>query len=460
MKTKWPLTFTLVGALAAFGLLALADTSPKKGLVVHEWGTFTSIQGGDGNLLSWRPLVTAELPGFVYDWSHPGLGRIHGAQIQGGQAFITKSGMVTLQRMETPVVYFYSDKAMTADLSVQFPRGQITEWYPQAGEIGPSVVPPSQRLTRLDSLIHKCGVSSKVSLASRFGTKPVTNSMIHWSDIRILAPTATVYGAYSLTTHTSGSHYFAARETDANIIRLDSLSSTNARDQYEKFLFYRGVASFGTPLRVTMKSDDALTLANTGKETLSHLFVLDVKDKSGAFIYVAQLAPGEEKSIPRPAAAAFLSPTDLTEKICKEMSQALVKEGLYPREATAMVNTWKSSWFAEDGTRVLYVLPRAWTDRTLPMTLNPAPRELTRVMVGRAEVLTPALEQNLALQLDKARKGDATAIAQVHQTAKTLGRFGEPAFYRAIAKVNARPEDYANLHNLFFNPPKPATDFE
>ena len=57
-----------------------------------------------------------------------------------------------------------------------------------------------------------------------------------------------------------------------------------------------------------------------------------------------------------------------------------------------MVNTWKDSWFAEDGVRVLYVLPRAWTDRTLPLKLDPAPRELVRVMVGRAEVLAPALE--------------------------------------------------------------------
>ena len=457
MKIKSTIAFVTV--VAAFAVIALADSSPKHGLVVHEWGTFTSVQGADGNLLSWRPLVTAELPKFVYDWSHPGLGRVHGSMPVQTPGFFSKGGMVTLQRMETPVVYFYSDKAMTADLAVQFPQGQITEWYPQAGEIGPSMVPPSSRLTSLDSLIHKCGVSSKVSLASTFGTKPVTNSMIHWSGIRILGPDADTETSALLPTETSGSHYFAARETDANLLRLDSFSSTNARAQYEKFLFYRGVASFSTPLRVTMKTDDIITVSNTGKETLSHLFVLDVKDKSGAFIYVAQLLPGEEKTITRPVATSYLSPHDLTTKICDEMSQALVKEGLYPREATAMVNTWKSSWFAEDGTRVLYVLPRAWTDRTLPMTLNPAPRELSRVMVGRAEVLTSGLEQNLALQLDKARNGDSKAIAEDHQTAKTIGRFGEPAFYLAIAKIKTVPADYANLRNLFFSQPQPATYF-
>ena len=39
-----------------------------------------------------------------------------------------------------------------------------------------------------------------------------------------------------------------------------------------------------------------------------------------------------------------------------------------------MVKTWKDSWFAEDGVRILYVLPQSWTERTLPMLLNPTPQ--------------------------------------------------------------------------------------
>src|SRR5262249_27296266 len=36
-------------------------------LTVHEWGTFTSIAGRDGNAVLWRPLAgTADLPSFVY----------------------------------------------------------------------------------------------------------------------------------------------------------------------------------------------------------------------------------------------------------------------------------------------------------------------------------------------------------------------------------------------------------
>src|SRR5690349_20688122 len=133
MKPKYFCSFLLCCiALGAIGLMARED----KGFVVHEWGTFTSVQGGDGILLTWRPLVTSQLPGFVHDWQKPGLNRRFG-----GPGLISKGAMVTLQRMETPVVYFYTDKKQTVDLSVGFPKGLITEWFPQVHEIGPSFVP-------------------------------------------------------------------------------------------------------------------------------------------------------------------------------------------------------------------------------------------------------------------------------------------------------------------------------
>jgi hypothetical protein len=439
MKTK-----LLIGsaiAIAVSSLMVLADSGDKKGLIVHEWGTFTSFQGGDGVLLSWKPLVTSALPKFVYDWKNPGLAR-HNYSL-----FVNKGEMITLQRMETPVVYFYSDRPLTADLSVQFPQGRITEWYPQAREVGPSWVPLSKSLSVLDWCLHKCGAPARYSLAATFAEKPVTNSVIRWSNIRVLGPN----DEKPLPTDATGSHYFAARQTDANRLHLDSYSSTNPPAQYEKFLFYRGVGSFATPLEVTMESDDAIMMANTGKEPLKQLFVLDVKDKSGAFVYVPEILPGEKKTVARAAGDTYLSAKKLADKLSHDMEKALVKAGLYPREAAAMVNTWKSSWFAEDGTRILYVLPRAWTDGTLPMTLKPAPVELTRVMVGRAEILTPGVEKNLALQLDKVRDGDSSAVANLHQIAASLGRFAEPAFYKTVIGIHPQQNDYAKLAAVFFD---------
>ena len=38
-------------------------------LVVHECGTFTSLQAANGNPIAWHPFASSQLPGFVYDWT-------------------------------------------------------------------------------------------------------------------------------------------------------------------------------------------------------------------------------------------------------------------------------------------------------------------------------------------------------------------------------------------------------
>jgi hypothetical protein len=57
-----------------------------------------------------------------------------------------------------------------------------------------------------------------------------------------------------------------------------------------------------------------------------------------------------------------------------------------------MLETWKDSWF-EEGSRILYVVPRAFVDSVLPLTITPAPAEVTRVFVGRVELVTPATQR-------------------------------------------------------------------
>ena len=90
-------------------------------LIVHEWGTFTSIANPDGTPQRWNPLNTAvsDLPSFVH--------RFEGIYIKGGL-----EGTV---RMETPVIYFYSDVQKKVSVKVDFPKGKITEFYPRAREI-------------------------------------------------------------------------------------------------------------------------------------------------------------------------------------------------------------------------------------------------------------------------------------------------------------------------------------
>jgi hypothetical protein len=408
--------------MTALGVIGFATRS-HEGFVAHEWGTFTSVQGGDGVLLDWRPLETSRLPKFVYDWTKPGLNRR-----VGGQMLLQKQVILTLQRMETPVIYFYADNKQTVDVTVDFPQGKITEWYPQASQIGPSFVPTPPAVVKLDGYAHKVGVKRSFTFASLLKNPATDQSRARWAHIEILPAKKNAKLMRSLPMDRSGSHYFAARETDASVLETDSLVATNPIAEHEKFIFYRGVGTFGTPLRVTMNTDNMVTITNKGTEPLRHLFVLSVENGAGKFTEVDGLASGETRPIQLNADEPCQPLEKVSAKLGERMADSLVSEGLYRREAVAMVNTWKDSWFAEDGLRVLYVLPRAWTDRTLPLKMNPAPRELVRVMVGRAEVLSPTLQKKLANDLAMAEHGDNEARTQVLAEFKKLGRFAEPAW--------------------------------
>ena len=75
------------------------------------------------------------------------------------------------------------------------------------------------------------------------------------------------------------------------------------------------------------------------------------------------------------------------DRLEQEMRQALVAEGLFADEATALLTTWQRAYFASPGLRVFYTVPRRWTDHYLPLTVSGDP-ELTRVMIGRVELIS------------------------------------------------------------------------
>src|SRR6266850_385984 len=175
---------------------------------VHEWGTFTSIAGDDGNAIQWRTYRSSDdLPCFVYSF--------------GG----FKGGLSGSVRMETPVLYFYSPRNSAANVKVQFPKGTLTEWYPKE----------SGRRT--------------------------TNS-IEWRNIRI-APDA----APDFPVEDRGSHYYAARLTDAAPLQVGS--------QREKFLFYRGIGTFPLPLSAQVTADGKIMVKRLGTETVEGLILFD-----------------------------------------------------------------------------------------------------------------------------------------------------------------------------------------
>ncbi len=393
--------------LTAVQLHCAAASPATGGYVAHEWGTFTSVQGADGVQLEWNPLIVSDLPKFVYDRNRPQ----HG--VKAGQAVPpVKLGFTTLQRMETPVIYFYADREQTVDVTVNFPQGVVTEWYPQ---LSPTIK------TKPEAML-------------------IEPKMIRWDKVRVMP--SKQYGslANALPVETSGSHYYAARETDADFLRIGG-GKWSAQEETEKFLFYRGVGNFRAPLTVSQSGDgESITLQNTGGEDLRHLFIYRVHQGRGKFLYVKQLSPGGSETVKLNPGQNLSSLPMLRADLARHLQQALVKEGLYEREASAMVKTWEDSWFAEQGLRVLYTLPGAWTDRILPLTLEPKPREVARVMVGRAELITSAMEWELMKQVVRFTDRDENIRAHAVEGTRNLGlgRFLEPATRLLNGKMSSR----------------------
>ena len=371
--------FKMIVLAAVMAGLTMA-ASAQDDFVAHEWGTFTSVQGGDGELLPWCPLQTSELPAFVHVGFIP----------KGGP-----KGLVALQRMETPVIYFYTGNNLNVDVRVDFSLGIITEWYPR--------------------------MSSAV---------PMAQDHAAWKNLRLVSSAnADPQLEAQLPLAKSGNRYFAAREPHSAFVQTEAAGATNTPTETEKFIFYRGVGSFPTPLRAGVDDNNFVTVKNNGDEKIARLFFISIHGKQGVFASMDGLPSRKSVAWQSLDSSTMhsLSLDKLQVEVASEMKAALVREGLFPKEAQAMVDTWRDSWFAEEGDRVLYILPRAWTDQTLPLTLEPKPSNLVRVMVGRAEILAPKVEQHLRDSLVKAAAGGTDERESAARELKTFGRFSGPA---------------------------------
>src|SRR5947199_138429 len=113
--SKWALLLLMLGALIGGLVVVRAEGTPRAddsgNLIVHEWGTFTSFSGANGVPVPFYA-NDEDLPDFVY--RSPRL----------------KNDAPALVSMETPILYFYAERALTASVDVVFPRGRMTEWYP------------------------------------------------------------------------------------------------------------------------------------------------------------------------------------------------------------------------------------------------------------------------------------------------------------------------------------------
>ena len=396
MKTK----FFAVLALGLAGVMfSPAQDQEAQKLVVHEWGTFTCVAGSDGIDLEWRPLLSKDLPDFVYgpESLASGAGLRSGlvCGVCGGNGCRCgeygqeiRKGVDARMRMETPVLYFYTDREMDVSVRVGFPKGMITEWYPRARSVT---------------------------------ARERANGVIDWGRFKVLPDRGEARALPGRRNGAEQDHYFYARETDAAYVRV---CGGRGEPEFEKYLFYRGVGNFALSLRGQAESDRALSISNQGPDEVRHLFAVCVRDGKLRYEAIDSVAAGATRRS-EPAVEGS------REQVMAALEKALVASGLFEKEARAMVNTWKDTYF-EEGLRVLYVLPRRETDQLLPIEISPAPVKLERVLVGRLELISAEAERGMEKLVEKLASEAWEERDAAQAGLKKLGRFAEPFLRRTL----------------------------
>jgi regulator of protease activity HflC (stomatin/prohibitin superfamily) len=83
---------------------------------------------------------------------------------------------------------------------------------------------------------------------------------------------------------------------------------------------------------------------------------------------------------------------------------------------------------------VLYLVPRSKTDELLPLTVEPKPTEVVRVLVGRHDFLTPEQESMADRQVARARAARAELEAAEREL-NGIGRFSAQAQQMAAKRL-------------------------
>jgi len=363
--TSLAIAIAMLWAIGPTGWASAEDDSAER-LVVHEWGTFTSLQEETGRTIGGINTDDEAVPDFVYrlaDVVYPA--RDLAPAFSKG---ITRSHPDVEMRLETPVVYFYPPASQTGpmklNVKVSFRGGWLTEYYPRGKAQAPGVA---------EGGYHFGSIS-----ADGVGT-------LEWNDLTV--------GGEGQPPATDSRIWLAPREVDAALV-------TNAEGESERYLFYRGVGKVDAPLRVVLdepRGELAIQeqLHAEGLAVplpLRAMWLADIRG-DGAVAYRALGAAeltgesGRELArVPDKFADEDFSSRNLA-ALRHEMLAALLDDGLYADEAEALLETWKAGYFQSPGLRLFYLLPRQWTDSVMPLEIS-VPCDLTRSMVGRIEIVT------------------------------------------------------------------------
>jgi hypothetical protein len=404
----------LLSLLVAVATAQTFASSDK--LVIHEWGTFTSFQDETGRSIPGLNVDDEPLPPFVQTIP------ISNEQSSKFSKAIPRLHPQVTMRLETPVVYFYppQDAKLPMDITftATFNGGLLTQFFPRAdvSELSRS----AKNLVRIE---------------------PKSAGTLSWKNVKVGTRGTLEEATYPVWT--------APRE-------VQSATLTAGDGKSEKFLFYRGVGNLDAPLRVTRNGAElqiALAPEVEKKPELwpqaESLFLVQIRDDGKAAFRRFRAGCGERIRPDQKTAATFnemdftFDPHNL-DRLRDSMRVSLVSAGLKTDEASAMLKTWEQSYFKSPGMRLFFIVPPAWTNAVLPITVS-QPAEITRVMVGRIEIVTPPQREAIETIANAKDVKDKVLSA----TYQGLGRFRDALLLDAV-KAKPQLEAFLKLKGIRF----------
>jgi hypothetical protein len=358
-------------------LLGLQQPYRAEPVVVHEWGTITTRHtpvGAPVGKLN-RIEQSEVLPPFVHRFEPPATrGK---PEKETGKGVLTPGRPDVTMRLETPVLYFYppagSGPLPRFDVSVKFRGGIVNEFYPDGNA---SVAVDADRINaKMDAGVVKTwwdgGLLDNYVVGS-----------LRWDGL-------TLNDSARLPS-TSSPIWLAPR-------RVRSTNVVARSGEAERYLFYRGVAHLDALMRtevtaseVYLRAPSRLLWLRQPSMSVRDVWLVDVRpDGKVAFfenggLDIANDTARDLARIPRFREKDY-STVNL-DSLRASMKRTLVFAGLFADEAEAMLETWKESYFQKPGLRLFYIVPKDWIDYFLPLQIS-APHQLTRVLVGRIDLL-------------------------------------------------------------------------
>jgi len=356
-------------------LLVTFGTAQAADLVIHEWGTITTIHDAAGNPATGLNRIAEDdvLPSFVHRYEPATTSQ---PQRQLGKSPLVPGRPDVTMRLETPVIYFHPPPNKKydnpIDVTVRFRGGVLNEFYPDAKA---SIALDTPR-------VHD---KMEAGVIQEWNGDVLNNYVVgklQWKGLRlhdtVVAP----------LTHSE--IWLAPREVSSVSV------FSPAAGEGEQYLFYRGVAHLDALLQtkvtgsqVTLHAPAQLVWLDA-PATVPNIWLADVRaDGMIAFREHAAVTLRKEEAgkelgrIKRSGAGDY---TDAgAAQLRASLKKALLAQGLFADEAEAMLNTWKASYFQKAGLRVFYIVPRAWTDYFLPLEFS-VPTRVNRVIVGRIDL--------------------------------------------------------------------------